>query len=36
MYNGAIINELLVTQKKKAKDLLSYLENPSNLYLYEY
>lgn len=30
MYNGNIINELLVSQKKKAKDLLMYLETNTN------
>ncbi|MBQ7851339.1 MAG: helix-turn-helix transcriptional regulator [Muribaculaceae bacterium] len=30
MYNGGIINELLVSQKKKAKDLLSYLGANTN------
>lgn len=30
MYNGIIINELLITQKKKAKDLLSHLGANTN------
>lgn len=30
MYNGAVINELLIVQKKKAKDLLSFLGANTN------